>query len=295
MARSVAESPGPGDAARALRGHGAAAPVRERGAGRLPRAARRRGSCISTSARRRPASASAPTCGRTDWVTSTHRGHGHALAKGADPRRVMAELFGKADGICGGRGGTMHLYDRSRRALRDQRHRRRRHRARGRHRAWRRGRRGSDDIGVAFFGDGASNHGAFHEALNFAAVQRAPAVFVCENNLYATATPLRSVTLNPEIATRAASYGMPGVAVDGNDVLAVWTAMREAIERARARRRADADRGQDLPHRRPPRGRPGHRHLPDAGGGRRLGEARPGRDVPPAARRGVPAPRACRS
>ncbi|TJX14354.1 MAG: dehydrogenase, partial [Mesorhizobium sp.] len=93
---------------------------------------------------------------------------------------------------------------------------------------------GRDDIGVAFFGDGAANHGGFHEALNFAAVQRAPAVFICENNLYATATPLKSVTLNPEIASKAASYGMPGVAVDGNDVFAVWLAMKEATERARA-------------------------------------------------------------
>lgn len=169
----------------------------------------------------------------TDWVTSTHRGHGHALAKGANPGRVMAELFGKADGICGGRGGTMHLYDRSvglfgtngivaagighavgiGMSARQQ---------------------GRDDIGVAFFGDGAANHGGFHEALNFAAVQRAPAVFVCENNLYATATPLKSITLNPEIATKAASYGMPGVAVDGNDVFAVWLAMKEATERARS-------------------------------------------------------------
>ncbi|MFO1141794.1 MAG: thiamine pyrophosphate-dependent enzyme [Amaricoccus sp.] len=168
----------------------------------------------------------------SDWVTSTHRGHGHALAKGADPRRVMAELFGKADGLCGGRGGTMHLYDRSvglfgtngivgagigqaagiGMAMRAQ---------------------GRDDIAVAFFGDGASNHGAFHEGLNFAAIERSPVVFVCENNLYATATPLREVTLNPEVATRAAAYGMPGVAVDGNDVLAVWTAMREAVARAR--------------------------------------------------------------
>lgn len=168
----------------------------------------------------------------TDWVTSTHRGHGHALAKGADPGKVMAELFGRADGICGGRGGTMHLYDRSiglfgtngvvgagighaagvgigARQL------------------------GRDDIGVAFFGDGASNHGAFHEVLNFAGVQRAPAVFVCENNLYATATPYKDITLNPEIATRAAAYGIPGVAVDGNDVMAVWEAMKEASERAR--------------------------------------------------------------
>jgi len=169
---------------------------------------------------------------RTDWVTSTHRGHGHALAKGADPGRVMAELFGKVDGICGGRGGTMHLYDRSvglfgtngvvgagighavgaGLAARAQ---------------------GRDDIGVSFFGDGASNHGAFHEGLNFAAVQRAPVVFVCENNLYATATPLRTITCNAEIASRAAAYGMPGVAVDGNDVFAVWLAMQEAASRAR--------------------------------------------------------------
>jgi 2-oxoisovalerate dehydrogenase E1 component len=169
----------------------------------------------------------------TDWVTSTHRGHGHALAKGADPGRVMAELLGRSDGICGGRGGTMHLYDRSvglfgtngvvgagighaagvglgARQL------------------------GRDDIGVAFFGDGASNHGAFHEVLNLAGVQRAPAVFVCENNLYATATPYRDITLNPEIATRAAAYGIPGVAVDGNDVMAVWEAMKVASERARS-------------------------------------------------------------
>jgi 2-oxoisovalerate dehydrogenase E1 component len=170
---------------------------------------------------------------KTDWVTSTHRGHGHALAKGADPGRVMAELFGRVDGICGGRGGTMHLYDRSvglfgtngvvgagighaagvgigARQL------------------------GRDDIGVAFFGDGASNHGAFHEVLNFAGVQRAPAVFVCENNLYATATPVKDITLNPEIATRAAAYGIPGVAVDGNDVMAVWEAMNVASDRARS-------------------------------------------------------------
>ena len=123
-------------------------------------------------------------------MTSTHRGHGHALAKGADPGRVMAELFGKADGICGGRGGTMHLYDKSVGLF-------------GTNGIVAAGighavgigmsarQRGSDDIGVAFFGDGAANHGNFHEALNFAAVQRAPVVFVCENNLYATATPLK--------------------------------------------------------------------------------------------------------
>lgn len=168
----------------------------------------------------------------TDWITSTHRGHGHALAKGVPPRALMAELFGKRDGCCGGRGGTMHLYDRgvglfgtngivaagishavgagiSARS------------------------RGRDDVAVAFFGDGAINHGGFHEAVNFAAVQRAPVVFVCENNLYATATPLSMATLNTEVASKAAAYGLPGVAVDGNDIVAVWSAMREAAERAR--------------------------------------------------------------
>ena len=170
---------------------------------------------------------------QTDWITSTHRGHGHALAKGMTPRTLMAELFGKADGCCGGRGGTMHLYDRSVGLF---------------------GTNGivaagighaagvgmsarirkSDDVAVSFFGDGAVNHGGFHEAINFAAVQKSAVVFVCENNLYATATPLANVTLNPEVATKAAAYGIPGVAVDGNDVLAVHEAMRVAVERARA-------------------------------------------------------------
>jgi len=168
----------------------------------------------------------------TDWITSTHRGHGHALAKGVPAKAVMAELYGKATGCCGGRGGTMHLYDPqvglfgtngivgagisqavgaaiSARV------------------------RGTDGVAVALFGDGAVNHGAFHEGLNFAGVQRAPVVFVCENNLYATATPLKSATLNPEVATKAAAYGIPGIAVDGNDVVAVWQVAKEAIERAR--------------------------------------------------------------
>jgi 2-oxoisovalerate dehydrogenase E1 component len=168
----------------------------------------------------------------TDWVTSTHRGHGHALAKGMDPRVLMAELYGKHDGCCGGRGGTMHLYDpavglfgtnglvgggipSAVGAAISAKHRR------------------TDGVSVAFFGDGASNHAAFHEGLNFAGVRRAPVVLVCENNLYATATALSSVTLNPDIASRAAAYGIPGIAVDGNDVVAVWQATREAVERAR--------------------------------------------------------------
>jgi 2-oxoisovalerate dehydrogenase E1 component len=169
---------------------------------------------------------------RSDWVTSTHRGHGHALAKGMDPNVLMAELYGKGDGCCGGRGGTMHLYDPSVGlfgtnglvgggipsavgAAISAKHRK------------------TGDVAVAFFGDGATNHAAFHESLNFAGFMRAPVVFVCENNLYATATALSNVTLNPEIATRAAAYGIPGVAVDGNDVVAMWRAMKAATERAR--------------------------------------------------------------
>jgi 2-oxoisovalerate dehydrogenase E1 component len=144
----------------------------------------------------------------------------------------MAELYGKHDGCCGGRGGTMHLYDPAiglfgtnglvgggipsavGAAISSKF-------------------RGTDGVAVAFFGDGATNHAAFHEALNFAGVRRAPVVLVCENNLYATATALSSVTLNPEIASRAAAYGIPGIAVDGNDVIAVYEATRVAVERAR--------------------------------------------------------------
>jgi 2-oxoisovalerate dehydrogenase E1 component len=168
----------------------------------------------------------------TDWATSTHRGHGHALAKGMSPNLLMAELLGKRDGCCGGRGGTMHLYDRSTGLFGTNGIV-----AAGISHAVGAGMsariQGRDDIGVAFFGDGATNHAGFHESLNFAGVQRAPAVFVCENNLYATATPLKTITLNPEIAARAAAYGIPGVAVDGNDVLAMYEAMGEAVARAR--------------------------------------------------------------
>jgi 2-oxoisovalerate dehydrogenase E1 component len=168
----------------------------------------------------------------SDWITSTHRGHGHALAKGMSPDTLMAELYGRADGCCGGRGGTMHLYDRSvglfgtnglvgagiPQAV-------------GAGMAARR--LNGDGMAVAFFGDGASNHATFHEGINLAGALSAPVVFVCENNLYATATPLASVTRNPEIASRAAAYGIPGVAVDGNDIVAVWCAMQQATDRAR--------------------------------------------------------------
>ena len=169
---------------------------------------------------------------REDWITSTHRGHGHALAKGTPPRVLMAELFGKATGCCGGRGGSMHLYDPT-------------HGVFGTNgivgagiphavgAAMSARTRGTANISVAFFGDGACNQGAFHESLNFAAAQNAGTLFVCENNLYATATPFLAITRNAEVATRAAAYGVPGVAVDGNDVLDVWRVVRDAVARAR--------------------------------------------------------------
>lgn len=168
-----------------------------------------------------------------DWITSTHRGHGHLLAKGVPAGDIMAELYGKAAGCSGGRGGSMHMFAPKAGLL-------------GTNgvvagsiplgvgAALSAKVRGTDQVSVAFFGDGASNHGAFLESLNFAAAQKLPVVFVCENNLYATATPLRIATANVDIASRGPAFGCPGVAVDGNDVLAVWTLAGEAVERARA-------------------------------------------------------------
>jgi 2-oxoisovalerate dehydrogenase E1 component len=169
----------------------------------------------------------------SDMVFSTHRGHGHALAKGVTPGALIAELFGRETGVSHGRGGSMHLFAPEVGMMGTsgivgpcilQ--------AAGAAYAFKL--KGVDNVGVAFFGDGASNNGAFHEGLNMAAAWELPAIFVCENNLYATEIAYKSVTRNPEVATKAASFGMPGVAVDGNDVLAVYQAAGEAISRARA-------------------------------------------------------------
>ncbi len=168
----------------------------------------------------------------TDTVMSTHRGHGHALAKGVPPRELIAELLGKVTGCSHGRGGSMHLFKpevgmlgtsgivgpsilmatgAGYSALLQ----------------------GSDRVSVAFFGDGAVGNRAFHEGLNLATIWDLPVIFVCENNLYATEVPFRTVTRQPSVAARAASYGLPGVEVDGNDVLAVHRAASEAVVRAR--------------------------------------------------------------
>ena len=169
---------------------------------------------------------------KDDWVVSTHRGHGHALAKGIGPSILMAELMGKSTGCSGGRGGTMHIYDRSTGFY-------------GTNGIVAGGiplavglglsakTRGTDQVAVSFFGDGAVNHGAFHEALNFAGIQGLPVVFICENNLYATSTHIRQATKNTDIASKAAAYGIESVSVDGNDVIAVWKTIRQAVEKAR--------------------------------------------------------------
>ncbi len=168
-----------------------------------------------------------------DYVTSTHRGHGHAIAKGIPMGPAFAEIWGKPNGCNGGRGGSMHIYEPAcgflgtngivgasvplgaGAGLAAQV-------------------RGSKQVAVSFFGDGAVSNCAFHEGVNLAGIWQLPVVFVCENNLYATETPLSKVTRNTDIASRGAAYGIPGVSVDGNDVLEVYQKAGEAIDRARS-------------------------------------------------------------
>lgn len=168
-----------------------------------------------------------------DYVTSTHRGHGHAIAKGMDLRLMLAELMGRADGCCRGCGGSMHIFDITHGLL-------------GGNGivgagmplalgpAFAAKYRGTDGVSVAFFGEGASNQGTFHESLNLAALWKLPVLFVCENNLYAASTPACIALPTPDIAPRAQGYGIPGVIVDGQDVVAVYEAAAKAVARARA-------------------------------------------------------------
>lgn len=168
-----------------------------------------------------------------DCIISTHRGHGDIIAKGADIRRMMAELFAKEAGYCRGKGGSMHIADFSIGCLG----------AIGivggglpvaNGAALAAKLRGKRDVAVCFFGDGASNQGTFHEALNLAATWDLPTIFVCQNNLYGESTPQRVHQKITDISVRGVAYGMPGVTVDGNDVVAVYEAVREAVGRARA-------------------------------------------------------------
>jgi pyruvate dehydrogenase E1 component alpha subunit len=170
---------------------------------------------------------------RDDKIVSTHRGHGHTIAKGADITLMMAELFGRSNGYCHGKGGSMHIADFSVGML---------------------GANGivgaglpiatgaalaarlekSDRVAVAFFGDGAANEGAFHGSLNLASIWKLPAIYVCENNHWAVSVPASYALSVEDVATRAVAYSMPGVTVDGTDVLAVYEAATQAVRRARA-------------------------------------------------------------
>ena len=168
-----------------------------------------------------------------DYIVTTHRGRGHYLAKGMALKPMMAEMFGKATGIGGGRGGEMHAADPTVGIL-------------GGNgivgggipyaagAAYSAVLEGSDRVSVAFFGDGASNQGSFHETMNIAAAWSLPMIFVCENNMYAEMTPFSETVKEVDIAKRAIGYGMPGVIVDANDVLEVLDAARVAVARARA-------------------------------------------------------------
>jgi TPP-dependent pyruvate/acetoin dehydrogenase alpha subunit len=171
--------------------------------------------------------------GKDDYITSTHRGHGHFLAKGGDPARIMAELFGKETGYSRGRGGSQHMGDLSIGHL-------------GANGITAGGLpvatgaglsikyRGSEQVAACFFGDGAASEGMFHESLNMASLWKLPVVYVCENNRYAMSTPVAKAVSVPDIAARASSYGMEGVIVDGMDVVAVAAAAHSAVAKARA-------------------------------------------------------------
>jgi pyruvate dehydrogenase E1 component alpha subunit len=168
-----------------------------------------------------------------DWITGNHRSHGHPIAKGGDVKKAMAELLGKRTGFCKGKGGSMHLADFSigilgesgilgsaiptavGAALGSQL-------------------QGNDRVAVSFFGDGASNEGAFHESINLAAIWKLPVIFLCENNQYAVTSSFKKMVASENISDRAASYAIPGVLVDGQDVIAMHEAVTQAVLRARS-------------------------------------------------------------
>jgi pyruvate dehydrogenase E1 component alpha subunit len=169
---------------------------------------------------------------KEDFITSTHRGHGHMIAKGADVNRMMAELYGRTTGYCKGKGGSMHIANFSIGVL---------------------GANGvvggglpiavgaglgikmkkGDQVVIAFFGDGASNTGAFHESLNFASIYKLPVIFVVENNKFASTVRTKDTTSVENISDRAVGYGIPGITIDGNDVLTVYETAKDMIKRAR--------------------------------------------------------------
>jgi TPP-dependent pyruvate/acetoin dehydrogenase alpha subunit len=168
-----------------------------------------------------------------DYVTSTHRPHGHCLAKAWDVKRTMAEMMGRETGLSRGRGGSMHQFERCKGFL-------------GGNgivgggialalgAAFAARYQGTDQVALGFFSEGASNQGVLHESLNMAALWKLPLVYVCENNRWAATTPVEKSTCTPDIAPRAAAFGLPWQIVDGNSVLEVYAAVNEAVARARA-------------------------------------------------------------
>ena len=169
---------------------------------------------------------------KDDVITSTHRPHGHCIAKGISTKSMMAELFGKSTGCCRGKGGSMHMGDMVVGAIpaiaivgggmpi-----------AAGAALAFKMTK--TDRVAACFFGDGASNEGAFHEAINMGAIWDLPVIFVCENNLYGASTQVSKVMKIKNISERSASYGIPGITIDGNDVIQVYKAVQQAVKRAR--------------------------------------------------------------
>jgi pyruvate dehydrogenase E1 component alpha subunit len=169
-----------------------------------------------------------------DWTFCTYRGHAHTLARGASMEGVLGELMGRQCGLLGGKGGSMHLTDVAKGAMGS-------YAIIGAHlpvaagAAWSAQYRGTEQVSVCFFGDGTTNIGAFHEALNFAAVWKLPVVYVCENNLYMEYTPISAVTaVEHPAADRASAYGLPSIVVDGNDADAVYKVASDALAKARA-------------------------------------------------------------
>lgn len=167
-----------------------------------------------------------------DYIVSTHRGHGHALAKGHDPRRMFAELFGKATGYCNGRGGSMHVASLAHYNL-------------GANGIVGGGipiatgaalgikRKGTDQVVLCFFSDGAANNGVFHESVNMAAIYQLPVIYILENNHYAVSTPIEQSARVKDLSVRATGYGIPGITLDGNDACLINEAIQEPLRRAR--------------------------------------------------------------
>ena len=168
-----------------------------------------------------------------DYVGSTHRGHGHLIARGADTRRMMAEILGKKDGYCGGKGGSMHISDMTKGIIG----------ANGivgggipiaTGAAYTAKMKGTGQVTLSFFGDATTNQGAFHESLNMASAWKLPIVYIIENNLYGISVNINRVVNVQDLSVRAQSYGMPGVTIDGNDVIAVYEAVKAAVDLARS-------------------------------------------------------------